>query len=187
MKREEQSTILPDGALLPDFKLPSTTGALIDTKDFAPNAVLLVAFICNHCPYVKGSDQELIALVNEFNEQGPSNFVAVGISSNDALQYPEDSFDLMQVKSLEMNLPYQYLYDETQEVAKLFDAVCTPEYFLFDHSKHLVFHGAINDSPRDASKVTKHFLRDALNQVFAGTTPLVSYAHSIGCSIKWKQ
>jgi len=186
MKREEQSSVLPDGALLPHFKLPSTTGVLIDTKDFAPNAIVVVAFICNHCPYVKGSDHELIALVNEFNDQGPSRFVAVGISSNDAEQYPEDGFDLMQVKSVEMNLPYQYLYDETQEVAKLFDAVCTPEYFLFDQRKHLVFHGAINDSPRDASKVTKHFLRDALEALFEGKKPTQSYAHSIGCSIKWK-
>ncbi len=151
MQRDNQSDKLTLGSNMPKFSLTNVDNKKIDNSYFADAKACLVAFTCNHCPYVKGSEDMLIAIVNKFQRDG---LKTVTISSNDALQYPEDDFERMQEKSLAMNLPYPYLYDETQQVAKDFDAACTPEFFLFDANQKLVFHGTINDSPRDPSKVT---------------------------------
>lgn len=108
------------------------------------------------------------------------------ISSNDANKYPEDSFDKMAEKVVTKNISFPYLYDESQEVAKAFDAACTPEFYLFTPEGVLVYHGAINDSPRDSSKVTKDYLSDAVAAVIKGETPSPQFVHPLGCSIKWK-
>jgi peroxiredoxin len=185
MEREQPSSTLSLGKQLPDFELPSTSGNRISGTEFFTGAkAALVAFTCNHCPYVKGSELQLIEIAKRHM---PNGLRVLTISSNDAAQYPEDGFDKMKEHTRELSLPYPYLYDESQEVAKLFDAACTPEFYLFDGSLKLVYHGTINDSPRDPSKVTKNYLEDAVMQVLEGQTPDPSFVHPLGCSIKWKR
>jgi hypothetical protein len=126
----------------------------------------------------------LISIVRQFQASG---LKAVVINSNDATRYPEDSFEKMKEKSLEMDLPYPYLYDESQVVARSFDAACTPEFYLFDADHRLVYHGTINDNPREKTKVTRDYLSDAIRAVIAGETPNPQFVHPLGCSIKWKE
>ena len=183
MERVESSASFSLGSTLPSFELLNVDGARIGPEYFQGAKAYLVAFLCNHCPYVKGSEQMLINIVKEFEGSG---LKTVTINSNDAVKYPEDSFDKMRDKSRDMALPYPYLYDESQSVAKLFDAACTPEFYLFDGELKLVYHGTINDSPRDPSKVTKDYLSQAISAVLEGRLPEPSFVHPIGCSIKWR-
>ncbi len=183
MQRTSESAAFALGSPMPRFDLPNVDGAHIGSDYFQGAKACLVGFLCNHCPYVKGSEQMLIDIVKRFQSEG---LKTITISSNDAAQYPEDSFEKMQEKASQMNLPYPYLYDESQEVAKIFDAACTPEFYLFDRNRVLVYHGTINDSPRDASKVTKDYLSDAIMSVLEGRIPEPQFVHPLGCSIKWK-
>ena len=183
MERDSVSNSFSIGASLPQFELPNIDGRSVGTAYLRAGKAALVAFTCNHCPYVKGSEEMLIEIVRRFESAG---LKAVAINSNDAIKYPEDSFDKMKEKSETMKLPYPYLYDESQAVAKAFDAACTPEIYLFDQAGKLVFHGTINDSPRDKSKVTKDYLSNAISAVLNGETPETNFVHPIGCSIKWK-
>jgi len=172
------------GAPAPNFSLPGVDGQIWTLQDcLGPNG-LLVMFICNHCPYVKGSEDMLIEIVRRHGKDG---LKAIAISSNDASQYPEDSFEKMSEKASAMSLPYPYLYDEDQSVAKAFDAACTPEFYLFGPDGKLAYHGTINDSPRDPSKVTKDFLSEAIVAVLEGRQPSPAFVHPLGCSIKWKR
>jgi peroxiredoxin len=184
MQRPSSSPRFPVGSALPAFTLPATDGSSISsTSWFAGAHAALIVFSCNHCPYVKGSDQELLEVSHRFAEAGLRVLV---ISSNDAAQYPEDSFAKMREKAISLAFPFPYLYDETQEVARQFDAQCTPECYLFNEEMKLAFHGAINDSPRGPEKVTKHLIRDAVEQVLRQGSVELSFAHPLGCSIKWK-
>ena len=184
MQRTEVSEKFPIGSKLPDFSLPNVDGKTL-SADYLQGAIAsVVVFTCNHCPYVKGSDVAMIKLANDFQEKG-IKFLA--ISSNDALQYSEDNFERMQDKARELKLPFPYLYDESQQVAKAFDAACTPECFVFDSAAKLVFHGTINNSPRHVADVKDHYLQHALEQILAGTVPSPAFVHPIGCSIKWKE
>ena len=125
----------------------------------------------------------LISIVKRYQEDGLKTVV---INSNDAGKYPEDSYDKMKEKAQALGLPYPYIHDESQDVARSFDAACTPEFYLFDHDGVLVYHGTINDSPRDPSKVTKDYLSQAIEAVLEGRTPDPQFVHPLGCSIKWK-
>lgn len=183
MERETASSRFSIGSKMPSFDLPNVDGGRIATEYFSGAKAALVAFTCNHCPYVKGSEEWLIDIVRS---AAPKGLRAVAISSNDAIKYPEDSFEKMAEKSKEMALPYPYLYDEMQDVARAFDAQCTPEFYLFDESGFLVYHGTINDSPRDRTKVTKNFLSDAVESVLVGRKPDPNFVHPLGCSIKWR-
>lgn len=183
MERESLSTSFPLGSKLPTFELLNVDGHRLGSEYLKDGKALLIAFGCNHCPYVKGSEDMLIKIVNRFQSEGLKTVV---INSNDAGKYPEDSYDKMKEKAQAMSLPYPYLYDESQQVAKMFDAACTPEFYLFDSSLTLVYHGTINDSPRDPSKVTKDYLSKAIEAVIAGQTPEPQFVHPLGCSIKWK-
>lgn len=184
MERTSLSDKFPIGSLLPDFTLRATDGSLISsTAFFRGTQAGLVVFACNHCPYVKGSDHELIEIARRYGAEG---LRVLAISSNDVVNYPEDSFEKMGEKAAALSLPFPYLYDETQEIARLFDAQCTPECYLFNGESTLAFHGAVNDSPRDSRAVTKHFLRDAVEQVLKEGKATPAFAHPIGCSIKWK-
>jgi len=183
MERDTSSNRFPLGSQLPDFELVNTDGRRLGTTYLKDGTAALVVFTCNHCPYVKGSEEMLIEIVRKLQPQG---LRVVGINSNDASKYPEDNFEKMKEKSISMSLPYPYLYDESQEVARLFDAACTPEYYLFDAGHRLVYHGTINDSPRDRSKATKDYLSQAITAVLAGEVPQPQFVHPIGCSIKWK-
>jgi peroxiredoxin len=183
MQRETPSSALPFGASLPAFSLPSTTGATIGSDYLAGAKAALVVFSCNHCPYVRGSDEMLLGIIKAFQPQG---LKAVIISSNDATQYPEDSFEKMQAKATAAGFPCPYLYDESQSVARAFDAQCTPECYLFDSSGKLAYHGTVNDNPRDKTKASKDFLSTAISQVLSGAPASPNYVHPVGCSIKWK-
>lgn len=184
MERDEASSAFPLGSLIPSFKLPSTEGGEFSSDSLKGAKATLIVFTCNHCPYVQGSDALLIETVKKFHVDG---LKVVAISANDSNQYPEDSFDMMKQKSEKLKLPYPYLYDESQQVARSFDAQCTPECYLFNKEGKLAYHGAINDSPRDASRVTKNFLEGAIAAVLEGSEPSPSFVHPIGCSIKWRR
>lgn len=183
MERESLSTTFPLGSKLPTFELLNVDGRRLGSEYLKDGKALLVAFSCNHCPYVKGSEEMLISIVHRFESEGLKTVV---INSNDAGKYPEDSYDKMKEKAQTMSLPYPYLFDESQHVAKLFDAACTPEFYLFDPSLTLVYHGTINDSPRDPSKVTRDYLSRAIESVLAGHAPDPQFVHPLGCSIKWR-
>jgi peroxiredoxin len=183
MERSTGSQKFPLGSVIPSFTLPNVDGSSVGDRYLRDGTMALVVFTCNHCPYVKGSEAFLIELVEQYQSKG---LRAVAISSNDAVQYPDDGLDAMKVKAREMKLPYPYLYDESQQVAKAFDAACTPECYLFDSAHTLAFHGAINDSPKNPSAVSNGFLARALQQLSQGLRPEPQFAHPIGCSIKWR-
>jgi peroxiredoxin len=178
MERTESSKFII-GSKLPQFSLISTAGQSFGTEQLRQGRAALVVFSCNHCPYVKGSESFLIETAKEF---APLGLVTVAINSNDPIKYPDDSFAEMKKKIL----PYPYLFDETQEVAKLFDAQCTPECYLFNSKQELVYHGRITDTPRDAQAVKVNHLREAVKQLLEQGSCDPSYVHPVGCSIKWK-
>lgn len=184
MQRDNTSSVFKLGDQLPSFSLKGTDGSQYDQDWFGDCPAKLIFFTCNHCPYVKGSEDATIAVCKEFAEQG---LKAIAISSNDAEQYPDDSFEKMQEKAQTMNLPYPYLYDETQEIAKKFDAACTPEFYLFDGNNTLVYHGTVNNSPRNPEEVSEHYLQKAVSQLLNGQAIEPNFIHPLGCSIKWKK
>ncbi len=183
MERNLSSEKFPIGSKLPQFELLATDGQRYGTSYLQGGTLALVIFSCNHCPYVKGSDEAIVAVVRRFEKDG---LRTLAISSNDAIQYPEDSFDNMKLKSTELKLPFPYLYDETQAVARAFDAACTPECFLFDKASPLIFHGTVNDNPKDRMLAKREYLAEAITQALKGQKPEPSFVHPIGCSIKWR-
>lgn len=183
MERAEGSLKFPIGTPIPSFSLPNVDGTSIDTNYLKDSQAALVVFACNHCPYVVGSEKMLFDTIREFQQQG---LKAVLISSNDPVKYPEDSFDKMKEKAKLDSIPCPYLFDESQDIARAFDAQCTPECYLFDESGKLVFHGTINNSPRDPGNVKTNYLKAALDQLFGNKKPDPSFVHPIGCSIKWR-
>jgi peroxiredoxin len=183
MERDTISTAFPLGSKLPSFELANVDGKRIGSAYLSGAKAGLVAFLCNHCPYVKGSEEMLIAIVKKFQGDG---LRTIAINSNDSVKYPDDSFEKMREKAATYALPYPYLHDESQDVARLFDAACTPEFYLFDREGALVYHGTINDSPRDPSRVTTDYLSRAIESVLEGRKPEPQFVHPLGCSIKWK-
>ena len=179
----DNSTVLTIGDAIPHFQLPSVDGLTIDTH-MIKDPVLVIVFSCNHCPYAQAYEDRLIALGNHFDEEGVQ-FVL--INSNDSSQYPDDSWEAMEVRYKEKGFPFPYCHDKTQKVAKSFGALCTPHCFVFDQTRHLQYKGKIDDSWKDEKAVTEHTLRDAIAAVVKGETPAVTEANAIGCSIKWKE
>ncbi len=177
------STQLQIGWKAPDFELPDTSGVIYKLYNRQPKIGILVIFTCNHCPYAKAAWPLLIELANYYQKRG-IEFVA--INPNDQNAYPEDSFEVMKQKVIEWSLPFLYLRDETQKVAKDFQAQCTPDIFLLNKEKKLYYHGRINDNWKDSSKVKRKDLDDALRRLFIGDRPPVEQFPSMGCSIKWK-
>lgn len=172
------------GAALPDFTLPGVDGRSWSRADFRAYKALLVMFICNHCPYVKAIEDRLIALGAEMQEYSVK-FVA--ISANDANDYPDDSFANLQKRWRDKHYPFPYLYDESQQVARTFGAVCTPDFFLYDQTGQLAYRGRLDDSWKDASLVKRQELRDAIMDLVHGRTPPAEQHPSMGCNIKWKR
>ena len=183
MERGEGSEKFPIGSRMPSFSLPVTDGSVADDRSFEGASAILIVFGCNHCPYVIGSEDMLMRIVRRFQAEG---LEALMISSNDAAQYPEDGFEKMREKAERMNLPWRYAWDESQDVARSFDAQCTPECYLFNRERMLVYHGAINDSPRDPSNVREEFLSAAIEATIAGKSPQPAFVRPMGCSIKWR-
>lgn len=176
---------IPLGFEAPDFNLPDMiSGRQLGFADIKGEKGTLVMFICNHCPYVKHVVHELVRLANDYRPQG-IGFVA--INSNDALKYPEDSPEKMKYFAAENRFPFPYLYDETQEVAKAYDAVCTPDFDLFDANDRCVYRGRLDGArPGNDVPVTGEDMRLAINQLLAGLPIPADQPPSMGCNIKWK-
>jgi peroxiredoxin len=179
------STMLPLGTPAPDFRLPDTDGKLVSLDDFRDAPALLVGFICNHCPYVKHIRHELARLAEEYQRKGVA---VVGISSNDAANYPDDRPEMMVREKAEVGYTFPYLYDETQAVARAYEAACTPDFYVFDKGRKLVYRGQLDGSrPGNAIPVTGKDLRAALDVVLAGRPVADDQRPSMGCNIKWKR
>lgn len=178
------STMLDLGTKAPDFHLPDTEGKSFALDDFKDAPALLVIFLCNHCPYVKHVRHELARLGRDYQNKGVA---VVGISSNDVATHPDDSPEMMRKEKAEVGYTFPYLYDESQEVARAYQAACTPDFFLFDGDRKLVYRGQLDDSrPGNPVPVTGKDLRDALDAVLAGTPVPDKQRPSMGCNIKWK-
>jgi peroxiredoxin len=178
-----QSRMLPLGTTAPDFSLPDPAGKLHGLKDFADSRALLVAFICNHCPYVKHILDGLAQFARDYIAQGVS---VVAINSNDASRYPEDSPANMAKLAAQKGFNFPYLYDASQAVAKAYQAACTPDLYLFDQARRLVYRGQFDASrPGNKQPVTGADLRAAADAVLAGRA-IKEQIPSVGCNIKWK-
>ena len=178
------STMLALGTTAPDFKLPDTNGKTVSLSDFKSTPAVLVLFICNHCPYVKHIRAGIAQLARDYQPRGVA---IVGINSNDAANYPDDSPAKMKAEVKSAGYLFAYLYDETQAVAKAYRAACTPDIYLFDKDRKLVYRGQFDDSrPGNGIPVTGKDLRAALDAVLAGSPVSPEQKNSIGCNIKWK-
>jgi peroxiredoxin len=178
------STMLPLGTTAPDFQLPDTNGKIVSLTDFKNAPALLVIFMCNHCPYVIHIRAGLAQLARDYAPRGVG---IVGINSNDAKNYSDDSPARMKEEVKSAGYIFPYLYDETQAIAKAYRAACTPDIFLFDRGRRLVYRGQFDASrPGSGIPVTGKDLRAALDSVLAGKTTTQFQAPSVGCNIKWK-
>ncbi len=179
------SNMLPLGTIAPDFYLKNTvTNNFLSLKDVKGAKATLVMFICNHCPFVLHVNSELVKLGNDYKNNG-IGFVA--ISSNDVENYPQDSPELMKKQATELGYPFPYLYDETQEIAKAYDATCTPDFFLFDAELKLVYRGQLDNSrPGLDIPVTGRDIRNAIEAIIMENEIDKNQIPSIGCNIKWK-
>jgi peroxiredoxin len=166
----------------PPFDLPGVDGRNHSLDDYADSPALAVVWSCNHCPYVQAWEGRMIELQREFGGQG---FRLVAINSNDAESHPEDSFEAMQERAERQGFNFDYLHDEDQSALRAYGAERTPEVFLFDRDRRLVYHGAIDDS-RDETEVSQRYLRDAVEAALAGQEPAVSETPPVGCTVKWR-
>jgi peroxiredoxin len=180
----KESRMLELGTRAPGFSLPDPSGTLHSLDDFSSEPALLVAFLCNHCPYVK----HIFAGFADYARQyGPKGLAVVAVNPNDADAYPDDAPPAMAEVARQFAFPFPYLYDETQELALACQAICTPDFFLFDRERKLVYRGQFDDSrPNSGIPVTGNSLRAATEAVLAGRPAAGAQRPSAGCSIKWK-
>lgn len=178
-----ESLPLKLGTEIIPFSLPATDGKGYGPLDFKDKAVLVVIFMCNHCPYVKATIDRMIAIQKDYQAKGVQ---LIGINANDPEEYPEDSFESMQKWVQEKGINFPYLQDESQEIAKLYQAQCTPDIYVFNQERKLVYHGRIDDNWKDESAVTKRELREALDAILAHQPLPEKQMPSMGCGIKWK-
>lgn len=180
-------TTTPEAELgkdLPFFSLPGVDGKTLSSKDLPQDTPIVLMFICNHCPYVKAIEDRLIALGQELRAK---NIPVIGICSNDAESYPEDSFENLKKRAQEKNYSFAYLYDESQETAKTFGAVCTPDFFVYDQNHKLAYRGRLDDNWKEPGKVTRRELFEAVSKLASGDKLSGPQPPSMGCSIKWKK
>jgi len=179
------STMIPLGTKAPDFKLlDAVSDSEMNLEQLKSDNATVIMFICNHCPYVKHVQQGLVELANDYVSKGVS-FIA--INSNDVKNYTEDSPDNMKKVAERLGYPFPYLFDETQEIAKAYDAACTPDFYIFDEGLKLIYRGQMDDSrPGNGKPVTGRDIRKALDQILGGTPVSEDQIPSIGCNIKWK-
>jgi peroxiredoxin len=171
------------GSSAPDFLLPATDGRRYALSDVRGTHGTLVAFICNHCPYVRAIRSRLVREAHELQTLGIG---VVAINSNDAVTYPDDSFDNMRRIAAEWQLPFPYLYDESQQVARAYGAVCTPDFFGYDVQLKLRYRGRLDSSGKEAREDAQRELFDAMRSIAGGGAAPAIQNPSIGCSIKWK-
>ena len=179
------SVMIPLGSEAPAFNLPDTvSGRNKSLDELKSDIATIIMFICNHCPYVKHVQTGLVELANDYLPKGV-NFIA--INSNDVLNYPDDSPENMKAVAERLGYPFPYLFDETQEIAKAYDAACTPDFFIYDKDLKLVYRGQMDDSrPGNGKPVTGADIRKALDELIAGSEISGHQIPSIGCNIKWK-
>lgn len=179
------SIMVPLREPAPDFVLPEPlTGAKRSLRELRGDRATVVMFICNHCPYVKHVNPELVRLARTYEPEGVS-FIA--ISSNDVQSHPEDGPQEMKKTALELDYPFPYLYDETQEIATAYKAACTPDFFIYDATLSLVYRGQLDDSrPNSGVPLTGKDVRSALDALLEGNPVDEDQKPSIGCNIKWK-
>ncbi|MGC9327686.1 MAG: thioredoxin family protein [Candidatus Hinthialibacter sp.] len=178
------STMLPLGTQAPAFSLPDLDGKIISLDDWKNAKGYLVMFMCNHCPFVVHVRHELSKIGKEYQNKGVA---VVAINSNDVANYPDDSPEKMKIFAAENEFTFPYLYDESQNTAKAYHAACTPDFFLFDREKKLVYRGQLDDGrPGNEKPVDGRDLRAALDAVIAGTPVPAEQKPSMGCNIKWK-
>lgn len=179
------SNMLPLGTKAPDFKLLDTVSSKEKSlSELKSDQATVIMFICNHCPFVKHVQHELTQLANDYL---PKGIAFIAISSNDVENYPEDAPEKMRTTAKQLSYPFSYLYDETQQVAKDYDAACTPDFYIFDEDMKLVYRGQLDDSrPGNNIPVTGKDMRAALNNILAGKPVNTEQKPSIGCNIKWK-
>lgn len=178
------STMLDLGTPAPAFRLPDTGGNRVSLDDFSSARALLVVFLCNHCPYVIHIRPALAAFAREFQPRG---LAVVGINANDVTRYPDDSPEKMKAEAVQAGYTFPYLFDETQEVAKAYRAACTPDFFLFDGQRRLVYRGQFDDSRPGHGTPTGGDLRNAVNALLEGKALPADQKASMGCNIKWKE
>ena len=176
------STMVPLNTPAHDFELEGTDGKTYSLDSFSDREVLVIIFMCNHCPYVKAVLKRLIGLQNEFSNRGVQ---LVGINSNDTVRYPDDSLENMKKLAREMKFPFPYLIDPSQETAKTYDAVCTPDLYVYGKERKLLYRGRIDDNWEHPEKVTRQDLKLALENITTGQPVSSEQIPSMGCSIKW--
>ena len=166
----------------PSFALPGVDGRQHCLEEYAGSELLVVIQSCNHCPYVLAWEGRMIAIQREYADRGVR---LVAVNSNDSSRYAADSFEEMRARAGREGFNFDYLHDEDQSLARALGAERTPEVFLFDRDRRLVYHGAIDDNREEAS-VTTHYLRDALDALLVGSEPPVGETPSVGCTVKWR-
>jgi peroxiredoxin len=167
----------------PDFNLPGVDGKNYTPDSFKDAQLLVVVFSCNHCPYVIGSEERIIAFANDY---APRGVRMVAINSNETVGHPGDSFEHMKQRAAEKRYPFPYLRDDSQEVALAYGALRTPHYYVFDADRKLRYTGRMDDNPRNPGKETTRELRDAVDALLAGKKPPVEVTNPIGCNVKWQ-
>lgn len=180
-----ESNPFPLGTKAPEFTLINTVDdQWVSLQEAKGEQGTVILFICNHCPFVIHVNPELVKLANEYQQKG-IGFIA--ISSNDIVNYPQDAPKFMKEVAEKWNYPFPYLYDETQEVAKAYDAACTPDFYVFDENLEAVYHGQLDDSrPGNGKSLTGKDMRNALDNLLEKNHPIENQKPSMGCNIKWK-
>ena len=179
----ESQVTLKTGDVAPDFELLGIDDKHHSLNDYKQFKGLLVIFMCNHCPYVKAKVEAIKEVHAKFKEY----IALIGINSNDSIKYPDDSFESMKSISKVKNIEFDYLVDETQEIAKKYGAVCTPDPFLFDSERKLIFHGRIDDAMNPDATATQKVMIENIEKFLNGEKIEKDFDPSIGCSIKWKE
>jgi len=172
------------GSTAPDFNLEGVNGKKYSLSSFADKEALIIIFSCNHCPYVQAYEGRIKQIQEDYKNKG---VIVVAINSNEDVNYPDDSFDNMKKRATEQKFNFLYLRDEDQSVAQAYDATHTPEIFLFEKDRKLVFHGKIDDNWQEPNKVQNHYLKNALDELLEGKEISVPETFTIGCTIKWKK
>jgi len=183
MEMNIQNLKLKIGDKAPNFSLPGVDGKAYSLGSFRGKKILVIVFMCNHCPYVQGSLERIKSIQDDFGIKGVQ---VVGINANDEVNYPDDSFDKMIEVSKEKKISFPYLRDEDQKVATSYGAQCTPECFVFDGERKLRYHGGVDDSPKDETKATVNDLRNAIESLVHNRKVSIGLTPAIGCSIKWR-
>jgi peroxiredoxin len=180
----ESTMMLPLGTEAPDFSLPEVEdGRTVSLGDFADADALVVAFLCRHCPYVKHVEHELAALAKEYQDRGAA---FVGISANDPETHPDDAPASLAEQKREVGFPFPYVFDESQDVAKAYKAACTPDFYVFDGDRRLIYRGRMDPTRPDQGQPDGRDLRAVLDAVLQGEPAAADQSPSVGCSIKWR-